>query len=222
MLCDVVQLVGVVLIIVLCVFNILLVVLFKVLQKVCEVVEKIGYVFNLLVGGLVFNKSWLVVVVVLIVIGLVFQEIVYILIEMLVVVGYQVMLGQSGYENLCEDVLLEVIIGCCFDGVVLIGIMCLVEVCKWLLVSGILVVEIWDLILIFIDMLVGFLYEVIGYEVVCYLYVCGCCKVVVVGGCDECSQWCMNVFVQECVVLGMQQGRGEVFMYYVVVLIMLG
>ncbi len=188
----------------------------KVLQKVREAVDKTGYVPNLLAGGLASNKSRLVAVVVPTVIGPVFQEIVHTLTETLAAAGYQVMLGQSGYENSREDALLEAIIGRRPDGVVLTGIMRSAEARKRLLASGIPVVETWDLTPTPIDMLVGFSHEAIGHEVARYLHARGRRKVAVVGGRDERSQRRMNAFAQECAALGMQQGRGEVPMYHVV------
>lgn len=187
----------------------------KVLQKVREAVEKTGYVPNLLAGGLASNKSRLVAVVVPTVIGPVFQEIVHTLTETLAAAGYQVMLGQSGYENSREDALLEAIIGRRPDGVVLTGIMRSAEARKRLLASGIPVVETWDLTPTPIDMLVGFSHEAIGREVARYLHQRGRKKVAVVGGRDERSQRRMNAFAQECVALGMQEGRAPLPMHHV-------
>ncbi len=187
----------------------------KVLQKVREAVEKTGYVPNLLAGGLASNKSRLVAVVVPTVIGPVFQEIVHTLTETLAGAGYQVMLGQSGYENSREDALLEAIIGRRPDGVVLTGIMRSAEARKRLLASGIPVVETWDLTSNPIDMLVGFSHEAIGREVARYLHQRGRKKVAVVGGRDERSQRRMNSFAQECVALGMHEGRAPLPMHHV-------
>ncbi|MGB9984924.1 MULTISPECIES: LacI family DNA-binding transcriptional regulator [unclassified Herbaspirillum] len=190
----------------------------KVLQKVREAVEKTGYVPNLLAGGLASNKSRLVAVVVPTVIGPVFQEIVHTLTETLAAAGYQVMLGQSGYENSREDALLEAIIGRRPDGVVLTGIMRSAEARKRLLASGIPVVETWDLTPTPIDMLVGFSHEAIGREVARYLHQRGRKKVAVVGGRDERSQRRMQSFAQEAVALGMNDGQGAAAlpMYHVI------
>jgi LacI family gluconate utilization system Gnt-I transcriptional repressor len=184
----------------------------KVLQKVREAVERTGYVPNLLAGGLASNKSRLVALVVPTVIGPVFQGIVHTLTETLAAAGYQVMLGQSGYENSREDALLEAIIGRRPDGVVLTGIMRSPEARRRLLASGIPVVETWDLTPNPIDMLVGFSHEEIGREVARYLHRLGRQCVAVVGGRDERSQRRMNAFADEAVLLGMSAG-GEVPMH---------
>ncbi|MCA1324909.1 LacI family DNA-binding transcriptional regulator [Herbaspirillum sp. alder98] len=181
----------------------------KVLQKVREAVERTGYVPNLLAGGLASNKSRLVAVVVPTVIGPVFQGIVHTLTETLAAAGYQVMLGQSGYENSREDALLEAIIGRRPDGVVLTGIMRSPEARKRLLASGIPVVETWDLTPNPIDMLVGFSHEEIGREVARYLHRLGRRQVAVVGGRDERSQRRMNAFAEQAVALGMGMGAAD-------------
>jgi len=188
----------------------------KVLQKVREAVEKTGYVPNLLAGGLASNKSRLVAVVVPTVIGPVFQEIVHTLTETLAAAGYQVMLGQSGYENSREDALLEAIIGRRPDGVVLTGIMRSAEARRRLLASGIPVVETWDLTPTPIDMLVGFSHEQIGREVARYLHGIGRRQVAVVGGRDERSQRRMNAFAQQAQALGMHAGDAPIPMHHVV------
>ncbi|MBB5390734.1 MULTISPECIES: LacI family DNA-binding transcriptional regulator [unclassified Herbaspirillum] len=187
----------------------------KVLQKVKDAVERTGYVPNLLAGGLASNKSRLVAVVVPTVIGPVFQEIVHTLTESLAAAGYQVMLGQSGYENSREDALLEAIIGRRPDGVVLTGIMRSAEARKRLLASGIPVVETWDLTPTPIDMLVGFSHDDIGREVARYLHGAGRRVVAVVGGKDERSQRRMNAFAREAAALGMVAGVAPVAMHHV-------
>src|SRR5450830_1803591 len=94
-----------------------------VLKKVREAVERTGYVPNLLAGGLASKKSRLVAAVVPTIVEPIFLETVQSLTESLAAAGYQLMLGQSGYENSREDALLEAIIGRRPDGVVLTGIM---------------------------------------------------------------------------------------------------
>jgi len=175
----------------------------RVLQKVREAVQATGYVPNLLAGGLASSKSRLVALVVPTVIGPVFQGIVHTLTESLGAAGYQVMLGQSGYENSREDALLEAIIGRRPDGVVLTGIMRAPEVRQRLLASGIPVVETWDLTPTPIDMVVGFSHEDVGVEVARYLQAAGRRAAAVVGGRDERSQRRMQAFAQEAARLGM-------------------
>ena len=89
--------------------------------------------------------------------GPVFLETVQALTEALAEAGYQLMLGQSGYDDAREDELLDAIIGRRPDGIVLTGIMHSAEGRRRLLAAGIPVVETWDLTPTPIDMLVGFL-----------------------------------------------------------------
>lgn len=145
-----------------CVLNMFELVLGDMLVCVCEVVWQMGYILDFVVGLLVFNCSWLVVVFILMIVGSVFQEMVVVFIIELVVVGYQLLIGQSGYDELCEDVLFDVIVGWCFVGIVLIGVVYLVSVWQKLQVVGVLVVEMWDIMCNLLDMLVGFLYQKVG------------------------------------------------------------
>lgn len=142
----------------------------EILQRVLAVVERIGYVPNMLAGGLASKKSRMVAAVVPTISGSVFLDMVQSLTETLAAAGYQLMLGQSGYENSREDALLEAIIGRRPDGIVLTGTMRSEQARRRLRASGIPVVETWDLSPEPIDMLVGFSHEKIGKSVAEYLY----------------------------------------------------
>jgi LacI family gluconate utilization system Gnt-I transcriptional repressor len=144
-----------------------------ILVRVREAVERTGYVPNMLAGGLASRKSRLVAAVVPTISGSVFLEMVQSMTASLAQAGYQLMLGQSGYENSREDQLLEAIIGRRPDGVILTGIMRSSQGRKRLLASGIPVVETWDLTPNPIDMLVGFSHEKIGITVAEFLYARG-------------------------------------------------
>lgn len=157
----------------------------EVLRKVREAVERTGYVPNMLAGGLASSKSRLVAAVVPTIAGPVFQETVQSLTEALAEQGYQLMLGQSGYQNSREDALLETIIGRRPDGVVLTGIMRSADGRRRLLASGIPVVETWDLTPTPIDMLVGFSHEQIGAAVAEFLQERGRRRVGSIHGNDE-------------------------------------
>jgi len=126
------------------------------LKKVTDAVARTGYVRNRLAGGLASARSRLVAAVVPTISGPVFLRTVQALTEALAERGYQLMLGQSGYDNSREDALLEAIIGRRPDGIVLTGIMHTPEGRKRLLAAAIPVVETWDLTPTPFDMLVGF------------------------------------------------------------------
>ena len=68
-------------------------------------VERTGYVPNLLAGGLASNRSRLVAALVPTIAGPVFLETIQALTETLAGRGYQLMLGQSGYDRSREDAL---------------------------------------------------------------------------------------------------------------------
>jgi LacI family gluconate utilization system Gnt-I transcriptional repressor len=131
-------------------------------EKVRHAVERTGYVPNLLAGGLASNRSRLVAAVVPTIAGPVFLETIQALTEALAQKGYQLMLGQSGYDNSREDALIDAIVGRRPDGIVLTGIMHSADGRRRLLASGIPVVETWDLTPTPIDMLVGFSHEKAG------------------------------------------------------------
>ena len=142
----------------------------SVLQKVRDVVARTGYVPNRLAGGLASIRSRLVAAVVPTISGAVFLETIQSLTETFAQQGYQVMLGQAGYDGTREDALLRAIVGRRPDGIVLTGILHTKEGRKLLAASGIPVVETWDLTDTPIDMLVGFSHVEIGRSVAKFLH----------------------------------------------------
>ncbi|TFW31512.1 LacI family DNA-binding transcriptional regulator [Duganella callida] len=174
-----------------------------ILQRVRQAVEQTGYVPNMLAGGLASSKSRLVAAVVPTISGNVFLEVVQSLTASLAAYGYQLMLGQSGYENSREDELLEAIIGRRPDGVVLTGIMHSATGRQRLLASGIPVVETWDLTDNPIDMLIGFSHEEVGQAVARYLHGRGKRRVATLGADDQRARRRMQAFSDTAIALGM-------------------
>ena len=174
-----------------------------ILARVRDAVERTGYVPNMLAGGLASKRSRLVAAVVPTITGSVFLEMVQSLTAALAASGYQLMLGQSGYENSREDELLEAIIGRRPDGVVLTGIMRSAKSRRRLLASGIPVVETWDLTPTPIDMLVGFSHERIGASVAEYLHQRGRCRVATISANDERAVRRNKAFSDAAIGLGM-------------------
>ncbi len=174
-----------------------------ILARVREAVERTGYVPNLLAGGLASKKSRLVAAVVPTITGSVFLEMVQSLTEALATSGYQLMLGQAGYQNSREDALLEAIIGRRPDGVVLTGIMRSAQGRRRLLASGIPVVETWDLTPTPIDMLVGFSHEEIGRSVAQFLHQRGKRQVATISANDERAVRRNKAFSDAAIGLGM-------------------
>jgi LacI family gluconate utilization system Gnt-I transcriptional repressor len=140
----------------------------------------------------------------------VFIDTVQALTESLAAAGYQLILGQSGYENSREDELLEAIIGRRPDGIVLAGIMRSAQGRRRLQASAIPLVETWDLTPTPADMLVGFSHEDIGQAVAEFLYQRGRRRVAVISASDERAQRRNRAYVQAAVRLDMQGPDGSV------------
>ncbi|HUD32374.1 MAG TPA: LacI family DNA-binding transcriptional regulator [Variovorax sp.] len=154
-------------------------------EKVRLAVAQTGYVPNLLAGGLASNRSRLVAALVPTIAGPVFLETVQALTETLAERGYQLMLGQSGYDRSREDALIDAIVGRRPDGIVLTGIMHSAAGRRRLLASGIPVVETWDLTPTPIDMLVGFSHEEVGAATAEFLHRRGYRRPAIVTGDDR-------------------------------------
>ena len=155
------------------------------LEKVRKAIATTGYVPNLLAGGLRSNKSRLVAAVIPTLSGPVFLETIESLTASLAAKGYQLMLGQSGYQASREDDLLSAIIGRRPDGIVLTGVVHTDEGRQRLLGSGIPIVETWDLTPDPLDMLVGFSHAGVGRAVCEFLHDRGRRRVGLILGDDE-------------------------------------
>ncbi len=153
--------------------------------KVQEAVQRTGFVPNGMAGSLRSSRARLVAAVLPTLVGPVFQETIQSLNQALDAKGYQLMIGQSGYDALREDALLDAIIRRRPDGIVLTGIMHSPAGRRQLLASGIPVVETWDLTPTPIDMLVGFSNEGIGASVCAYLHQRGYRRTALLCGSDE-------------------------------------
>jgi LacI family gluconate utilization system Gnt-I transcriptional repressor len=140
------------------------------LARVRKAVTQTGYVPNMLAGGLASSRSRLVAAVVPTIAGSVFLDMMQSLTEALADAGYQLMLGQTGYNIGREDSLIDAIIGRRPDGIVITGVMHSAHARKRLAASGIPVVETWDLTRNPIDMLVGFSHEKTGAAVARFLH----------------------------------------------------
>lgn len=139
------------------------------LAAVKDAIARTGYVPNRVAGGLASSRSRLVAALVPTIASPVFLETVQALTDTLDAAGYQVMLGQSGYDAKREDALIEAIFGRRPDGVILTGVMHSPGARRRLASAGIPVVETWDLTPTPIDMLVGFSHEKAGAAVADYL-----------------------------------------------------
>ncbi|MDT7838198.1 LacI family DNA-binding transcriptional regulator [Aquabacterium sp. OR-4] len=182
----------------------------EVLRKVSEAVARTGYVPNRLAGGLASTRSRLVALVVPTVSGPVFLDTIQALTETLDAAGYQLMVGQAGYEGRREDALLEAIIGRRPDGIVLTGILHSDASRRRLLASGIPVVETWDLTPTPLDMLVGFSHQAVGEAVARYLHGRGRRRLATLSGDDPRATQRAQAFARAAEALGLPPVRAVV------------
>jgi LacI family gluconate utilization system Gnt-I transcriptional repressor len=153
--------------------------------RVLEAIRVTGYVPNLLAAGVRSARSKLIAAVVPTVSGPMFLDTIQGLTETLEQHGYQLILGQAGYDGAREDELLNAIIGRRPAGIALIGIAHTADSRRRLMASGIPIVETWDLTPTPIDMVVGFPHEEIGIAVCEFLLAKGRKRLAVVSGRDE-------------------------------------
>jgi len=155
------------------------------LQRVREAIDRIGYVPNMLAGGLASSRSHLIAAVVPTIASPVFQETWEALTDNFANAGYHVTFGQTGYGGAREEELLDAIVARRPDGIVLTGIMRSPAGRRRLLGAGIPVVETWDLTPTPIDMLIGFSHENIGAAVAEYLRAKGRGRIAVITAADD-------------------------------------
>jgi LacI family gluconate utilization system Gnt-I transcriptional repressor len=139
------------------------------LERVSQVIERTGYVPNLLAGGLASRRSRLVAAIVPSITNGIFVETVQALTDRLWEAGYQLMLGLSGYPATREDALLSAVLSRRPDAVCLTGINHTTQARRRLLAAHIPIVETWDLTPTPLDMLVGFSHERVGEAVARHL-----------------------------------------------------
>ncbi|HSW09214.1 LacI family DNA-binding transcriptional regulator [Aquabacterium sp.] len=140
----------------------------KTIARVQQAVQATGYIPNLLAGGLKSQRSRMVAALVPTISMAQFLPTVQALTETLDAAGYQLMLGQSGYDRVREDALLNTMISRRPDGIVVTGLVQSPELRERLRRVGIPVVETWDLSEQPLDMLVGFSHQKVGAAVAAY------------------------------------------------------
>ncbi len=143
------------------------------LAHVQQVIDRTGYVPNLLAGGLASKRTRLVAAVVPSITNAIFVDTVQALTDRLWEAGYQVLLGLSGYPATREEALLSAILSRRPDAIYLTGINHAPQVRQRLITANIPVVETWDMTPTPIDMLVGFSHEDVGAAVARHLFARG-------------------------------------------------
>ena len=153
-------------------------------ERVNEAIRVTGYVPNLLAAGVRSARSKLVAAIVPTVSGPMFLETIQALTETLDENGYQLILGQGGYDGAREDELLNAIIGRRPAGIAIVGVVHSPEGRRRLLASQIPIVEMWDLTPTPIDMVVGFAHEESGAAVCDFLLEKGRGRPAIISGRD--------------------------------------
>ncbi|KQP39827.1 LacI family DNA-binding transcriptional regulator [Pseudorhodoferax sp. Leaf274] len=134
----------------------------KTIARVQQAVQATGYIPNLLAGGLKSKRSRMVAGIVPALAVAQFLPSVQTLTETLAAEGYQVLLGQTGYDLAREEVVLNTMISRQPDGIVFTGLVQDPAVRERLRRTGIPIVETWDLSDAPVDMLVGFSQDSVG------------------------------------------------------------
>jgi LacI family transcriptional regulator, gluconate utilization system Gnt-I transcriptional repressor len=157
----------------------------KTIERVRKAVDATGYIPNLLAGGLKSKRSLMVAGLVPTISAAQFLPTLQALTETLDASGYQLILGQSGYDQAREEKLLATMISRRPDGIVVTGLLRSHASRDQLKRSGIPVVETWDLSERPLDMLVGFSHVKVGSAVAGYFLSKGWKRVAVTTGDDH-------------------------------------
>ena len=139
------------------------------LERVRQVVQKLGYVPNRLAGGLSSARSRLIAAIVPTISHSLFSETIQVFSETMSRAGYEVLLALSGYSASNEESLLDTVLSRRPEGVLLTGVAHTDSLRERLSNVGIPVVETWDMTDAPIDMLVGFSHYEIGAAVAAHL-----------------------------------------------------
>ncbi len=133
--------------------------------KVRAAIAQLGYVPNLIAGGLSSRRSRMVAAVVPTIAHPMFAGLIQSFTDAMRVAGYQVMLSLSGYGDNDKEALLRALLGRRPDALLIAGAAHTPGAFQMISEAGIPVVEIWDVSRRPIDMLVGFDHERVGEEV---------------------------------------------------------
>ena len=136
-------------------------------ERVRAAIERLGYVPNLLAGGLSSRRSRIIAAIVPTIATPVFAASLQAFTDTMDAAGYHVLLGLSGYGD-GEEALVTAILGRRPDGLLLTGTMRSVATRQRLATAGVPVVEIWDLTDDPADMIVGFDHRAVGAAVAKY------------------------------------------------------
>jgi LacI family transcriptional regulator, gluconate utilization system Gnt-I transcriptional repressor len=137
--------------------------------RVREAIDRLGYVPNLIAGGLSSRKSRMVAAIVPTIAHPMFAGLVQAFSASMRHAGYQVMLSISGYEDTDDEALFRALLGRRPDALLITGSGYSPGALQMLIEAHIPVVEIWDISSRPIDMLIGFDHAQVGAEVAAFL-----------------------------------------------------
>ena len=157
----------------------------KTLERVREAVARTGYIPNLLAGGLKSKRSMTIAGLVPIISVPQFLPTIRTLTETLDAGGYQLILGQSGYDYSREERLIDTMLARRPDGIVVAGLVRSEQTRERLRRLAIPVIETWDLSDRPIDVVVGFSHLKVGSAVAGYFLSRGWERVAVATGDDQ-------------------------------------
>jgi LacI family gluconate utilization system Gnt-I transcriptional repressor len=155
------------------------------IARVREAVAVTGYIPNLLAGGLKSRKSLMVAALVPNIAVQQFLPTVKALTDTLDAAGYQLILGQTGYDHAREEALLATMISRRTDGIVVTGLIHSQTARDQLRRAGIPVVETWDLSDRPVDMAVGFSHLKVGSAIAGYFLGQGRRRLAIATGDDQ-------------------------------------
>jgi len=153
--------------------------------RVSAAIADLGYVPNLTAGSLASQRSGIIAAIVPTIDNSIFAETMRGLTATLTVAGYQVLLGQTAYDENAEEALVAAFLGRRVDGMLVTGVKHSALTRQRLIKAGIPVVETWDLTADPIDMVVGFSNHDAGRAIARYLLDRGYLRLGFAGGNDD-------------------------------------
>ncbi|HET6608518.1 MAG TPA: LacI family DNA-binding transcriptional regulator [Rhodopila sp.] len=139
------------------------------MARVRAAIDRLGYVPNLIAGGLSSRKSRMVAAVVPTIAHPMFAGVVQAFSDSMRQAGYQVMLSISGYENTDDEAMFRALLGRRPDALLITGSNFSHAARQMLQEAGIPTVEIWDVSTRPIDMMIGFDHAQVGAAVASFL-----------------------------------------------------
>ena len=139
------------------------------LARVNAAIAQTGYLPNLLAGGLASSRSRLFAAIVPSIANLVYAETIQSFTRRVREKGYQVLLGESGYDPRTEEDVVTAVLGRRPDAIFLIGINHSLECRRKLLAAKIPIVETWDVTPTPLDVVVGYAHDQVGRAVADFL-----------------------------------------------------